>query len=57
MKICKHCMEEMKSRGEVVYVNYDEMMSIEEAEEMEIACEWCGEYDDLYEVKLDHPWG
>ena len=57
MLLCEHCIEELRSRGEVVYVNYDMKYSIEEAEEMNIECEWCGEYDDLYEVKVDHPWG
>ena len=57
MLLCEHCIEELRSRGEVVYVNYDMKYSIEDAEEMDIECEWCGEYDDLYEVKVDHPWG
>ena len=57
MLLCKHCIEELKSRGEVVFVNWDMVYSAEEAEEMGIKCEWCDEYDDLYEVKVDHPWG
>lgn len=57
MKLCRHCIEELKSRGEVIFVNYDSVIDAEESEEMDIECEWCGEYDDLYEVKVDHPWG
>ena len=56
MLLCSHCIEELKSRGEVVYVNYDIAYTVEESEEMDITCEWCNEYDDLYECKVDQPW-
>ena len=48
---CEHCIEELKSRGEKVLVG-DQVYTIEEAEEEQKACEWCGEYDDLYECLM-----
>ena len=49
MLMCRHCIEAIRSRGD--YIMTGEMVySAEECEEMGITCEWCGEYDDLYEV-------
>jgi hypothetical protein len=46
-----HCIEGLESRGESVSVG-DLQFDIEEAEEQEISCEWCGEVDDLYDCEL-----
>lgn len=48
MKLCKHCIMELKSRGEQVFVG-DLLFDSEEAEEEKVTCDWCGEYDDLFE--------
>lgn len=46
--LCQHCIEAIRSRGErLVVLGY--AMSMEEAEEEGIVCEWCEEADDLYE--------
>ena len=54
MLLCNNCIEEIRSRGELVYAG-ERKYSVEESEEMEIPCEWCGENDDLYECMTDHP--
>lgn len=51
MLLCPHCIEGLKSRGESVKVG-DLLLDIEEAEEQEVCCEWCGEVDDLYDCEL-----
>ena len=49
MLLCRHCIEEIKSKGD--YLLIGEMLhTIEESEAEGIKCEWCEEYDDLYEV-------
>ena len=55
MLLCKSCIEEIRSRGELVYVG-EQKYDCDESEEMEIACEWCDEHDDLYDCKTDEPW-
>lgn len=50
MLLCKYCIEELKSRGEAVYIS-DMVLTAEEAEEENTPCEWCNEHDDLYEVR------
>lgn len=49
MLLCKHCIEAIRSHGEFLLVG-EMVHDIDDAEEMEITCEWCNEYDDLYEV-------
>lgn len=48
--LCRHCIDAIRSRGEVVFVG-PLAMDIDEAEETETCCEWCGEIDDLYECE------
>ena len=50
MLLCEYCIEEMRSRGEQLLINYDSEITFEDAEEMGITCEWCDETDALYEV-------
>ena len=50
MKLCDHCIQGIQSRGEALSVG-QLVMSIEEAEEENVRCEWCGELDDLYECE------
>ena len=58
MKLCKKCMEAIKSQGEPI-LTYDSLIaakflcSAEESKEMDIPCEWCDEYGELYECLLD----
>lgn len=53
MLLCRHCMEELASRGEHYLTTDLPRYTMEDAEEMEVNCEWCEEVDDLYEVILD----
>lgn len=46
--LCEYCIEELRSRGEKVLVG-DRVYRLEESEEENKPCEWCGEYDDLFE--------
>ena len=53
MKLCRNCIEELRSRGEKVLVNDDPLCTLDEAEALEAegldpSCDGCGEYDDLY---------
>lgn len=41
MVICKACIEAIKSRGELVVI--DTEFENEDAFEMDLCCEWCGE--------------
>ena len=58
MKLCKNCMEAIKSHSEPI-LTYDSLiaagflMDKEESKETDAPCEWCGEYDELYECLLD----
>ena len=56
MLLCKHCVEEIRSRGEIVFVNIKMKYDAVESEAMDITCEWCDEPDDLYECTVDTPW-
>lgn len=49
--LCQHCIEAIRSHGEPVYVG-DFAMDVEESEETNTPCEWCGEYDELYDCKF-----
>lgn len=49
MKLCDHCIRAIRSR-EPLFVG-PLVLSAEEAEEENTPCEWCGEFDDLYECK------
>ena len=51
MLLCEYCIEELRSRGEPVFVG-ERVYSYEEAEEDEGRCELCDEYGDLYECVL-----
>lgn len=58
MKLCKCCMEAIKSHGEPILtyttlVAAGYLMDAEESKERDIPCAWCDEYDDLYECLLD----
>ena len=49
MKLCEHCIRAIQSReplsvGELI-------LTADEAEEEDVKCEWCGEYDELYECE------
>lgn len=52
MRLCKNCIEEIKSRGEIVYVG-PQVFSIDDVDygEEEEKCDWCEEVDDLYDCK------
>ncbi len=58
MKLCKCCMEAIKNHREPI-LTYDSLVAArylidkEESKEMDIPCEWCDEYEDLYECLLD----
>ena len=46
MKLCEHCIEEIRSKGEQIYVDY---LSVEEGK-----CEFCKEEDvEVYECSLN----
>lgn len=47
--ICRSCIDAIRSRGEKIAVG-EMILSIEESEEENRPCEWCGEYDDIYET-------
>lgn len=49
MKLCIRCIAAIKSR-EPLYVG-PLLITAEESEQENIPCEWCGEYDDLYECE------
>lgn len=49
MLMCEHCIEELRSRGELVGV-YEMRYTADECEENDVVCEWCEEADDLYTV-------
>ena len=51
MLMCPYCIEEAKSRGEKLFIGYQEM-DFETSMETDTPCEWCDEYDELYEVKF-----
>ena len=49
LTLCRHCIAAIRSReplrvGELV-------LTLEESEERNEPCQWCGEYDDLYECE------
>lgn len=58
MRLCKKCMEAIKSHSEPI-LTYDSLiaagflMDREESKETDTPCEWCDEYDELYECLLD----
>ena len=56
MLLCSQCIEEIRSRGELVYVGNMKYDAVE-SEAMDITCEWCDEADDLYDCKVDELWG
>lgn len=51
MLLCRYCIEEIRSRGGFVLVG-EMKYTQEESEEMDIPCEWDGEYDDLYDCPV-----
>ena len=51
MLMCEYCQQEVKSHGEKIFVGYRKM-TFEESMETDTPCEWCDEYDDLYEVRF-----
>ena len=57
MCLCRYCIEEMVSRGEKIrgirtLFDGSPYLYMDEAEEQGIACEWCDEFDDLYECVI-----
>lgn len=49
MKLCPICIEEATEKedlhiGKLLYTE-------EESEEKDITCDWCGQHDDLYDVR------
>ena len=50
MLMCDYCQEALKSRGEILFVGWQEM-TYEESIESNITCEWCGEHGDLWEIR------
>lgn len=48
MLLCRNCINEIRSRGELIQVLEPCYISIEDCEEFETVCEWCGEADDLH---------
>lgn len=48
MVLCKHCIEELKSRGESLMIADSYLCTMEESEEENQPCEWCDEFDELW---------
>lgn len=51
MLMCDYCQQELKSRGERLFIGY-QRFTLEESEERDIPCAWCDEYGDLWEIKF-----
>ena len=51
MLLCEYCQSELKSRGVRIWIGEMEY-SLEESMDQDVPCEWCDEYDDLYDVTL-----
>ena len=52
MLLCGYCIEACRSHGEPIYkgkMKYDAV----ESEALDIPCEECGEYDDLYDCRRE----
>lgn len=52
MLLCKHCIEAIESRGEKIIYDHCSYIEEDEAEEMDLKCEWCYEIDTLYNCKI-----
>lgn len=58
MKLCRRCIEAIRYHGEPIY-NYTTLiaevpfLTSEEAQVMDIRCEWCDEIDELFDCLLD----
>lgn len=50
--LCKHCIEAIESRGEKIIYDHCSYIEEDEAEEMELKCEWCYEVDTLYKCQI-----
>lgn len=50
MMLCPHCMAALESRGEMEGAFRRWAMDAEESENTNTPCEWCDEFDDLYQV-------
>lgn len=50
--LCEHCIEAIRSRGELVKVCEPNFVTAEECEEHNITCDWCGEIDDLHSCEF-----
>jgi hypothetical protein len=48
MKLCKHCIEALQSHGEHFKVADDSLCSLEDSEEENQPCDFCGEFDELW---------
>ena len=66
MLLCEHCIQAIRSRGEIVKVIEPNFITAEEAEEINtaeadlinrhiinsICCDWCGEVDTLHSCEF-----
>lgn len=52
MLLCSYCIEADRSHGERIYKG-EMIYDLDKSEEYNIPCEECGEYDDLYDCKID----
>ena len=52
MLLCGYCIETCRSHGERIYKG-EMIYDLVESEAYDITCEECGEYDDLYDCKID----
>lgn len=50
--LCEHCIEAIRSRGEIVGIVEPNYVTAEDCEEFETVCEWCGEIDDLHKCEF-----
>lgn len=53
MKLCERCIMEMQSRGQLIAYDHVNYIPCKEAENMNTPCEWCYEFDDLFNAEID----
>ena len=52
MLLCDYCINAIRSRDEIVGVLNPFAISVDECDEYECTCEWCGEKADLSECEF-----
>ena len=52
MKLCMHCIKEMQDAGKIVVYDHVDFIPITEAENMGTPCEWCYEFEDLFNCQV-----